>query len=706
MNQPRNENTGHARITNRNQQRYSEPTQSPKEIIVNKIISNMDKMNKIIADNPNEIKQLTDNIKNFTPHDYTRFFQVLSNFQFLSLDKANSLASNRNKDSVSINERYLKYNENELNLDSENDISQLYTDQISSDIIEENLVTLKDVPLKNWLKEGSLLNKEISHELSSISQSIKNLSFSGFFSQLILNLKKDIQASPNDISPLFHAIKIYTSYIYNNNIIKFEKEDKILLDFIIENSTYESFYSICQFWLYQDYLINQQLPINSDNLSLKRRYDSCLNEILIKIDLQKENLFLFQIGMNFEKQVNQNWVQFIENLPKINEKVSEHICNIWEEIKTNIEQLSIQFKKSPPGLEEQIPILKLLRNVYIRFRKLGSQDERILTKFIELTNSSDMTFVSLAIKFIKDNVYVIGDFEKSRIKENAITKFKELSIPYTGPNQDLFIKSRYPMFLQLCGTEKELIFELPMVYSDTTQNIKSILEKYFKHIFKNLEIFNAEKLISRCNENCLKIVLEIIDNMKMINTDARNIQEEKLLRKIKDYYKENSTFLEILERLIEKFPVNEFFTSFIYEKIKTNDLDKSGDSKLNENIKLFEKLNSVKNENIFILNSTPLGEALVQLFKQTRDKLLIYLTYLISSPGNKVNEIKIVLKYFKLIKKGENMDEELESFFHDGLLKLEYFLLNPIYFITMINTINDAFGDKDISKMLLGIKIS
>jgi hypothetical protein len=240
-----------------------------------------------------------------------------------SLDSEGFLG--KNKDMITINEKIFNYNPEKIEVEEENgwDLQEREKD-INKIIIK------KEIPLKNFLK-GEKLNLLISsnnHDLapmnsnlpSSLTNNPQLITFKSFFEDLLKTVKKENLISQNLIKNL---LKIYSNFVFNNGIISFNSEDKLLLDFIIENSLIEdseskcveSFYSVVKYWLLQDFL-NFEKDIRYDyaddrneNSNVKRRYDSVLGEILSRIENHKE---LFEM---------QSWMKFIEDLPRINDKV-------------------------------------------------------------------------------------------------------------------------------------------------------------------------------------------------------------------------------------------------------------------------------------------------------------------------------------------------------------------------------------------------
>lgn len=654
----------------------------------------MKKIHHLFEDNLNHresnlIKTISENVKNFSFEDYSKFFQVMSNLQHISQLDSNLLS--KNKDIITINEKLINFNDRELDLDSDREEKNINKTSINK------LIVRKEIPLKALLKDKDIKLNEENHELHN-GHTVSNLNeipFKNFFEELIENLKRNSDV-PKDFL-IKKMIKVYTTYVFHKHIIKFDKEDKFILDYIIEsNPSIENFYSICSFWLYEEYLLSEM----TNDITLKRRYDSILNEILSRAE-QYKNMFELE-------KCKECWVDFIQNIPQYNDKSIEHIHLVNEEI---MKQYDSQLKKvnKTQSLEEQLPHLKLMHFIYVKIRKnlcsniknlynlnkettVNYQNicDKILSKFLDLLKSSDTTFISLAIKFLRDFIYPISDHEKTKLKEHAVTQFKELQNVKESTLTDNYIKNRYPLYFHLCRYDQELIFHLPTVYAECPQIVKNVLDKHLKLIIKGLDMFNTVKLISLCNEQCLKIVLEIIENLKI--ESLKNVQEEKLIRAIKKFYEEND-FIEILVSLSEKFNIHDFLNSFIFDKIKY--FDNLGNS---ENpLKIFNKINNIKNESIDTEN-----------FNSYSDKLMLYISHLVinnSTISEKHNnsDLRILIKYYKLLKT-EKWLENISTLFDKLIKKLQSG--HEIIFINTINIFYENYKEnKEIIKLLLSKKI-
>ena len=259
---------------------------------------------------------------------------------------------------------------------------------------------------------------------------------------------------------------------------------------------------------------------------------------------------------------------------------------------------------SKKPLTETLPHLKLIQNIYQKIKKPSNSSNKILPKTMDVQKFPDSHIITQSINFLIENFYSVGKFEAEKIKEHAINQFRKLlKINEKTQNPESFIKSRFPLFFRLIRRDKELFLELPDVYSDSLEIVRNTLDKYLPRVLEVIDTFHAGKMISKCGEKCLRIVIEICEGhlIKPENFTNRKITEDKLFRKIKNYYYDYYSSSEnILLALADKISIGEFFTKekFIWEKIKQYDSDSKPH---NEEIlgNFFNKINSIKFEEIY-----------------------------------------------------------------------------------------------------------
>ena len=690
-----------------------------KQVLVKKILENLKRLNTLEdSKESNELKIISDNLKKFTIEEYSKFFQVLANMQHVSHfdSEIGGGILGKSKDLISINEKLINFDPDNFDFCLNEDKQERVKEYPSGSNIYQNqkvfqninkLIIRKEIPLKNLLKEKftslfdeGVRNGKSNQGINNSAQPVKTLqsipnisspkatqnfakiSLQSFYEDLLKSIKKEKIEDNNQTQ---NMIRIHSQYVYNNGIIKFDKEDKLFLDFIIENfllkgksSNYSNFYSLCKFWLLQDFLnYEKDLPliyldeytlenVNVASGQLKRRYDSVISEILNRIQTHKD---LFELS---------DWIEFIESLPRINHRVIDHVLAIHDEILIkDYEEIKKKCLSKKP-LTETIPQLKLIKNIYQKLKKPSNSSNKILMKMLELPKLPDSHLITQSINFLIETFYSAGKYESEKIKEHAVDQFRELlKINEKTQNPESFIKSRFPLFFRLIRRDKELFLELPDVYSDSQDIVRNTLDKYLPRVLEVIDTFHAEKLISKCGEKCLKIVQEICEGhlFKPENFQNRNMTEDKLFRKIKNYFFDSETSsVNILIALSDKIPIVEFFTkeNFIWEKIKQFE-----NKNIHEDVilKIFNKINSIKSEEIYrdltkIFNSNSIDqEKKIFSFHSFSDKVMLHILYYFIFNNIKLanetfnfnhfkNELSIFLKYYKLI----SSESEIENF--------------------------------------------
>jgi hypothetical protein len=643
--------------------------------LVKKITENLKKINQF-EDNINtssniskELKIWSENIEKFGPEEYQRFFQLLANLLHLTSSE-NNLLSLKNKDFIKIDEKIINYDENRLDSDSEDLHMDIY-----------KLIKRKEIPLKSLLKDSEKKDTEMLPRQSSIEVSEgKLMAESPFVLSFVDDIIKSLKQRDLNEKTLKEIIRTYCQQAFYNKLTEC-KEDKIIIDYLCDNFM-EGYLSISKFWLYQEFIIGSDL----------RRYDSILQKLLLKLESNKAKFEL--------DKVKAEWISFIEDLPKYTQRSLDHVFDILKvDVITNT-NINADVKNV---LVEKI--FSLLKNIYFKLRsdtdpsdiKLNYElADSILRKFFEVIKLYDTKLTSVTIRFLYENFYF---HEKEKIRDFAKNQFYELKNYQKEPINDNIIKCKYSFYFYLCSKkgEQDLFQLLPEVYADCHKIVQSYIDHKLNIIFKNLDAQDAHKLVSKCSAECLNIVLEIIKCIKP-DSPANN----KLISKIKQFYERTGEkFFEILIALVDKIPLTNFFSSFVWEKIKRLD-NFSGNA---ENVrKIFDELNkNEKNDEVF--NKYLKGGI------NTTDKLVLYILYYfyLSQEGaekttgllpnqqqqgpNFQFDINILLKYYKLVKKEgyyENLslllDKIIESISSGHILK------DNLY-VSLTNLLYEIFKD-------------
>jgi hypothetical protein len=589
-----------------------------------------------LEENPNtnkDIRLLCEHLEKYSYDEYQRFFQMLGNFQHITSNESHSLQLG-NKDIITIDEKRINYNENDLSW-------------VGGYIDINNLIKRKDFPIKYFAKEEEhdIFRQPSMDESSTIlhSQNEQNVMRS-IFENIMINLKKVISSESNVIALVKNVIKIYSYFIYHNQNLKYDKEDILLIDLIKENC-FGSFYNISKYWLYEDFLINEE----------NRRYETILAKILTKIEEDKDK---FQLIL-----CKDEWKNFIEGLPRFTEKVLDHVFKI---LKDNIELYrKNEASKTKEDNSMILRIFNILLSMFIKIKRKSSGDmvkiyldlaDQILRKFFEIFKINEIKLIKVALQFLADKFY---PYEPEKVKEFAKNQFMELKNLTASASKET-IMCKYPLFFYLCKYDPELVMVIPEVYSEMIPTSRTILDKHLGNIIKKLDTLQSAKLVTRCTEECLSIILIVIDNIKI---EQNSISLTKLISKIKYFYeKSNEKHLEILLTLVEKIPISLFFSSFVFEKIKKID-----SFLVDNNLKIFNKINNNdKNETLF--------ENEYFKFDINVDRVIFYIAYYVlvnekSSTPKFDSDLNLLFKYYKMLKT-EKVTESL-NFMFDSFINIE-----------------------------------
>ena len=531
-------------------------------------------------------------------------------------------------------------------------------------------------------------------------------------------LSKKNKEKSDILSELKNIIKLHTKYINSSNVIKIEKEDKIILDFIFENIN-EDFYEISKFWIFEEYLLINE----HDNPASIRRYETILNEIISRIEkqefLKQENSFVNKIFM------------FLSEIPQYNEKVIDFLIKIY----TNIFQTIIQTneendieldkeaeKKDSFYINFIFIIYKKLKKKITQINNINNSNvinndniKNINFTYLELQKKLRNIFLNLSvidneiiiksrIKFISNKLIPLGDVDE--IQEYSKKQFKMLTKYTDVPINKNFVLSKYGLYFYLCIIYPEylindFVIEYPKVYSECSNPVCEALEKLLQKNFINrtLNMENLRNFIQNCNENCLSLILIIIKNIK---TDIGN---EKLFKEIYKYYSQNGEPQEILLALSMK--INLFF-SFVYEKIKI--YENFADTEFL--YKLFYEINNNSNSDS-IINYLKKDEKINQNFEQInnlllekiKDKVIFYILFFIEEfiikKNTHINKLNFFMKFFEKVfsqvgieKLNENLNYLLE------LIKLKSFTEFNIFQI--LNYFLDYFKEKLTRNIISG----
>lgn len=609
-----------------------------KDELINTIQENFKQLEDIFK--TPDAKNIFDSIGTFSFEEYSKFLQNLSNKEYTSMSEH----PKKNKEPISIDK-------SKLNFDYSS--SQKYDEILppTKDILKSNLESKSIKKIKENLnkiipKQGNNIKSDIY--LRSISENIKNL----------LNSRSEL--STKDFKQI---IKIYTMLIRIIDDRYFEQDNLLyqLLQKFLDKS-YKNYFDLSSFWLYNEFF----LSLNKDNkeISVYKRYDEILRNII-----QILNKLLNNNDTNILNYIN-DYTAFISNIPIYNKIFIDFVSKIHElYLEKNKEKIDKICQKKK-DIFEALPYLETMKCIYLNIineKNLVDKKDRdeirknLLKTFLNMTRNDLSNFNAQSLTFIFNVVYYFEHFEQEEIKKFALDGLEE--IKNIGEEEEAKIQQRFFVFMFLCGKDIENIKKLPKIYSELGQKTKDNLKRYFGSILNNLEQLSAEELISECNDQSEDIVISVIKkiygnpNYKC----EKNIEEEKLYRKIKNYYtKYYPKLIKGVVELSNKIPINDFFTNYNFILNKIKEYYENEPEKINE---IFNKMNSNENtKNIF--------ENYFSFYNDIYNKIFFYILYYIKNINN--NEFKfykdLMIKYH--IKKLIEIKNNNENIFLEEINKI------------------------------------
>ena len=615
-----------------------------KEDIIEEIQNNFKSLEEIFKSK--EAQNIFNSIGLFSFEEYSKFFQNLSNKEYMSMSEH----PKKNREPISIDKSKLKF---DYSLPQKYDDDNLPS---TNDILKSNLEA-KGIPKK--IKEN--LNKIIPKQEKGIDMNLYLTAVSENISNLI-NSRSEL-----DIQDFKKIIKIYSTLIRINDNIYF-KQDKLFLELLEKylNKSFSNFFELSSFWLYTEYLLCSKKE--NTEINIYKRYDEILKNIIQILNrlINNNNTNIINHNLDFNK--------FISNVPLYNKIFIDFIIKyhrLYLDKKTEIidEQLSKDHKMR---IFKVIPYLENMKNIYINIIneknliELKDKEEikkDLLENFLIMTRNK-RNLNGKALQFIFKDIYCISKYEEEIIKKFAFEGLEEIKkLPEEEEKNK--IDQRLFFYFFLCSKNKENITKLPEVYSEVTQPIKDYMNNKIEQLklLKGIDQYLAERIIEKCNEKSEDIVISVIKNIYG-NPNYRcekNIEEEKLYRNIKLYYMKYCPKLTrgVVE-LSNKIPINDFFTSynFILNKIKQYENEPE---RINE---IFEQLNSSEaNKEI---NGNNLRN-IYNYYDNINDKIIFYILYFYQNI--KKDEFKfykdLMIKYH--IKKLLTYKNEGKEHFKNGL---------------------------------------
>lgn len=591
----------------------------------------------------------------------------------------------------------------------------------NSTIINDNLTSLDEISNSN--------NKQVNElELNDVSQISEASQYS-----------KKQDAKIDFLAEMRNIIKLHLKYVYLNNCLKIEKEDKIIFDFLFDNIN-NDFFEIAKFWLFEEFLMAN----NEENPGLIRRYENLLNEFIQR--MEKQEIYRSEF-FSFEKFYN-----FLTEIPQYNEKVIDLVikfhpsyleANIYSNLNENLSTTGFETEKDLEKREENFLNLHIFI-IYKKLKKKVSQINQLLSSKISsapaaVPNNQNFAIINFnmnalrsnymeslkkirgwvlnlsyiehqkiietRIRFISNKILPLGDVEE--IQEYSRKQFESLMKYNDVPINKNVVLSKYGLFFYLCISYpdpfiNDFIKECPKVYADCSKPVCEFLEKIIEKNFiqKTLTMDNLRYLVQNCSEKCLNIVLLIVKNFKS------EIGAEKLYKEILKYYSHNGEPKEIL--LFLSLKINTFFM-IMYDKLKI--CENFSDSELLE--KIFNEINYNANEDTifhYLKKDQNINANFEQIYslllEKIKDKIIFYILFFIEEyickKNIQINKIVFFIKFFEKLSLQEGVEKLNENL--NYLLELITLKNLPeINFFQLINFLLEYFKERSTRNIILSI---
>ena len=581
-----------------------------------KILSNFTQLEAIFK--TEKAQKIFNSFGVFSFEEYSKFFQNVSNKEYISLNENKK----KNKDPISIDKSKLNLDYNSL---FKNDKKIIDAKEIIKSNLQPKGISKRVKGNINKITEKKIFNfNDTNLYLNSITENITN----------IINSRSEI-----DKNIFKNLIKLYSKILRFSDKFCIENKDEIFSKLLLKylKNNLKDFFNLSSFWLNFEYLLCQEKTENNNEIIIYKRFDDILRKIVDILLNQIEEIKLINNVSDFS--------QFISEIPLYNGYFIDFLSKFQKAfLDYKKDELNEKLKNdSNLTILDVIPFLENIKYIYINVinsKNLIDIKEKdiirktLLENFLLLTRNKKYLNAK-SLEFIFNEIYNISKFEENVIKDFGIKGFIEIKeIKELNEENKEKIEERLFFYFSLCKKNNENIIILPSIYSELEQKIKDMMNSFldirFKELIKQNELYYSERLIKdECNEKSEEIVINIIKNIYgNPNYKYENrIDDEKLYRNIKEYYKRNINLTKGIIELSNKIPLKDFFASynFILDKIDQYNKDNNSDI-INE---LFEQINS-KNTNKNILDNINNSD----FFENINNKIFFHILYFFKSGKN------------------------------------------------------------------------
>lgn len=437
------------------------------------------------------------------------------------------------------------------------------------------------------------------------------------------------------------AEKNFDLFLYENDLVEEQEEEDILLEQIVNNTTYEKNENIQRFVNDQNKYLEKVITTVSD---MKTQLNANIMQDSIKNKKQSET-FQEAISRKLDEIQEQSTSILKDEIQNINnEKDLEKISNEIGQVKTNYESILEQIKE------------------------INNKEEKFYNNYPD-----EIDNIYSEIKNVKDNYKEIIQEIKENNDVNTNELVKQLNDKsLTQEDVRDILKEEIPDNLEDINNIYSEIKDVKDDYKQIIQEIKENNDVNTSELVKHLE----EKRLTQ--EDIRDIFKEEIDDYKQIIQEIKENNESNTNELIEQLNNEKLTSEDIKEILKEEV-LNNIYTSDIekiYEEVK--------DTKTNYE-KLFEKLQDIPNIDIIaeqIVNNKMTGEEIGEIFKNSiseinyeEDMEKIY-NKIEDTKINYRNTIEEIVdinneKLLEVLKREEKNKEQIQNLLNDKMEEIQ-----------------------------------
>ena len=473
------------------------------------------------------------------------------------------------------------------------------------------------------------------------------------------------------------AEKNFDLFLYENDLVEEQEEEDILLEQIVNNTTYEKNENIQRFVNDQNKYLEKVITTVSD---MKTQLNANIMQDSIKNKKQSET-FQEAISRKLDEIQEQSTSILKDEIQNINnEKDLEKISNEIGQVKTNYESILEQIKEINNKEEKfynNYP--DEIDNIYSEIKNVKDNYKEIIQ---EIKENNDVNTNEL-VKQLNDKSLTQEDV-RDILKEEIPDNLEDINNIYSEIKN---VKDDYKQIIQEIKENNDV---------NTSELVKHLEEKRLtqediRDILK--EEINENRLTQEDIRGILKE--EIPDNSEDINSiysEIKNVKDDykQIIQEIKENNESNTN--ELIEQLNnEKLTgedIKEILKEEVLNNIYTNDIEKIyeevKDTKTNYE-KLFEKLQDIPNIDIIaeqIVNNKMTGEEIGEIFKNSISE--INYEEDIEKIYNKIEDTKINYKntieeivdinnekLLEVLKREEKNKEQIQNLLNDKMEEIQ-----------------------------------